>query len=310
MSGSRAAGLLRELFPGAVSRVRLSELTTWRVGGPADVLTATSTGMLADALGEMHREGIGSVVLGGGSNVLAPDAGCDCVVVRLGGGLTRSYWEREGGGWRLECGGGARLPSLAGAACMRGADGLVFAVGIPGTVGGAVFMNAGAYGEETSALVESVESAAQDGSVGERPGSGCGFRYRGSSFMRSGEVVSRVRMRLRAGDPAELRERAAGVLALRRERLPLRQPNAGSVFRRPDDEHPPGLLIEECGLKGRRVGGAVVSSLHANFILNDGTATSSDIASLICIVRDEVRAATGILLGEEVRYLGTEGWSC
>lgn len=298
-------GLVNGRFPRETAPVRLSDLTTWRVGGPAVCFDASSEEVLSSFLGFAEDTGTPWVVLGGGSNILASDRGCDEVVVRLTGALAAVSWSGDGGERVADCGAGARLPSLSGAACTRGAAGLEFAIGIPGTVGGAVFMNAGAYGSSFSDHVSEVSVLEQGGEKRIIEAADCGFGYRSSMFQEKRVVVTSARLRLRRGDPAILRSEARRILRVRREKFPLDMPNAGSVFRRPDEDVPPGRLIEEAGLKGRTVGGAMVSRKHANFIVNTGEATSEDIAELIGTVKETVLVRFGILLREEVRYLGS-----
>ena len=298
--------LLRERFPGSAGRIMLCERTTWRIGGPALSITVGSVPMLSDLLGLTAEEGIGTFVLGKGSNILASDEGCDRVIIVLGGDLTRADWKSDDDRWILSCGAGRRLPSLAGAACTRGASGMDFAVGIPGTIGGAIFMNAGAYGGSISDDLTAVRCVGPSGEERVMRPSECGFGYRSSVFQGGSLVITGAEFLLRGGDPAALRERARSVLALRRDTLPLDLPSAGSVFRKPSGEIAPGKVIEESGLKGRMVGGAMVSRIHANFIVNTGGASSSDVSDLIETVKDEVHSRTGILLAEEIRYLGRE----
>ena len=296
--------MLSEHFPGDVDILNLRELTTWRTGGPTVCITATSSGMLADLLGLTAGEGIPWFILGLGSNVLASDEGCREVIIRLSGGFTRTEWHRSGKGWILVIGGGVHLPSLSGVACSRGASGLEFAIGIPGTVGGAVFMNAGAYGDTIADSLKSVTVLDYGGSARTIQVEECCFGYRSSRFQEERVVITEATMSLRTGDPAVLRSEGKRILELRRKKFPLRYPSAGSVFRKPDEGISPGKLIEDAGLKGRTVGGAEVSRIHANFIINTGNATSENIAELIDIVRESVLASSGILLKEEIRYLG------
>lgn len=260
--------------------------------------------MLADLLGLIFSEGIPWFVLGLGSNVLASDEGCREVVIRLSGAMTRTEWHLSGNRWHLRAGSGVHLPSLSGAACSRGASGLEFAIGIPGTVGGAVFMNAGAYGSSIADFLKSVKVLDYRGSTDRIPVEECGFGYRYSRFQEERTVITGLEMSLESDDSAALRCEAKRILSLRRKKFPLQYPSAGSVFRKPGDGISPGKLIEDAGLKGRSVGGAEVSRKHANFIINTGEATSDDIAELIDIVRKSVLSSSGILLKEEIRYLG------
>jgi UDP-N-acetylmuramate dehydrogenase len=296
--------LLQEHFPGASRGVHLRDLTTWRIGGPALCVTVTGQGMLSDLLALFHAEGIGWFVLGRGSNILAADGGTDLVLVGLAGELALARWERRGDSWNLCCGAGVRLPSLSGAACTRGAAGLAFAAGIPGTIGGAIFMNAGAYGGTISDHLAFVRVTDRCGEPREMAPQECGFSYRRSLFQEGGRIVTSAGFLFPEGDSRALRADAVSVLALRREKLPLDLPSAGSVFRRPPGGDPPGKLIEDSGLKGRSVGGAMVSNRHANFIVNTGGASSSDVSALVAIVKGEVLAKTGTLLEEEILYLG------
>lgn len=296
--------LLTESFPADVEIQQLRGLTTWQTGGPAVSVTATSCGMLADLLGLTASEGIPWFILGQGSNVLASDSGCREVIIRLSGDMSETVWHRSEKGWGLKTGGGVRLPSLSGAACSRGASGLEFAIGIPGTVGGAVFMNAGAYGNSISDFLKSVSVLDYRGSANIIVEDECCFGYRSSRFQKERAVITGIELSLGIGDPTVLRSEGKRILELRRKKFPLNYPNAGSVFRKPDEGIPPGKLIEDAGLKKRTVGGAMVSGKHANFIINTGKATSDDIAELIDVVRESVLDFSGILLKEEIRYLG------
>ena len=296
--------MLSEHFHRDVAILQLRELTTWQTGGPAVCVTVTSAGMLADLLGLTAGEGIPWFILGLGSNVLASDEGCREVIIRLSGAMAQTVWHRSGNSWDLKIGGGVHLPSLSGAACSRGASGLAFAIGIPGTVGGAVFMNAGAYGNSVADSLKSVTVLDYEGSASIIPVEECCFGYRSSRFQKERTIITGATMSLESRDPDVLRSEGKRILDLRRKKFPLQHPNAGSVFRKPDEGISPGKLIEDAGLKGRTVGGAEVSRRHANFIINTGKATSDDIAELIDIVRESVLASSGMLLKEEIRYLG------
>ncbi len=298
------ADLLRGRYPDAVRSIQLSEWTTWQVGGPAIAIVVSSRGMLSDLLGILRQEGLSWFLLGRGSNILASDNGCSEIIIRLAGDLASVRWEHSGSGWRLSCGGGTRFPSLSGVACSKGASGLAFAIGIPGTVGGAIFMNAGAYGSSISDMLTEVDVVDSEGNERVIRNTECGFSYRSSRFQREALIVTGAKFLLKEADPAELRSEARRILQLRRDKFPLEYPNAGSVFRRPFEGPPPGKLIEDSGLKGRAVGGAMVSEKHANFIVNNGHASSSDILNLMNVVREEVLRKSGILLKEEIRYLG------
>jgi len=296
--------LIREHFPADVEIIQLREFTTWKTGGPAVSIAVSSSVMLADLLGITSGEGIPWFILGQGSNILASDYGCEELIIRLTGDLAKTFWYPSESGWILRCGGGVHLPSLSGAACGKGASGLEFAIGIPGTVGGAVFMNAGAYGHSISDVLTSVSVLDHRGSENIIDVDDCCFGYRFSRFQDEKTVVTEVEMSLEVEDPVALRTEGKRILHLRRKKFPLEYPCAGSVFRKPEEGVPPGKLIEDAGLKGRKAGGAMVSEKHANFIINTGSATSDDIAELIKTVRESVLSWSGILLKEEIRYLG------
>lgn len=291
-------------FPSSCGIQDLSGFTTWNTGGPAVMLKAESKGMLADILGVCTKEGIPWLVLGRGSNVLVSDDGFHGAVIRLTGALADAEWKDCPGSWTVRAGAGISLPRLAGAACTKGASGLAFAIGIPGTLGGAVCMNAGAYGSSISDRIEKVEELTLNGSFETVRPEDCGFQYRTSIFLDRGTIITGAVLLLEKDDPAALRKEAGRLLQMRRDKFPLEYPNAGSVFRKPDEGVPPGKLIEDAGLKGTRVGDAMVSKKHANFIVNLGSAKSEDIRELIGVVREEVLVFSGILLHEEIRYIG------
>ncbi|HRW77477.1 MAG TPA: UDP-N-acetylmuramate dehydrogenase [Candidatus Sabulitectum sp.] len=283
--------------------VDLSRFTTWGIGGPSRAAFPGNDDELASVVEYLENKSIPWTVLGRGSNTLAPSEGWDGVVIVLSGEYQRFRFR----GTSLAAGGGAPLPSMAGAACSLGLDGLVFAVGIPGSAGGAVFMNAGAYGSSLSDVVREVTFLSRAGELHTLAMEQCGFAYRKSRFQEGAPVViTQVVMDLSRcdGGPGILRERASQVLSLRRAKFPLGVPNAGSVFKRPVDGPPPGRLIEDCGLKGLAVGGAMVSHVHANFIENRGGATSGDVIRLMELVHHRVLQRTGYDLLREVELLG------
>lgn len=280
----------------------LSELTTWRIGGPCAVLTPLCRDELAGMMKWVEDSGTPWSMIGRGSNLLAPSRGWDGVVINLQGEF-RAFGVR---GETVVAGGGVPLPALAGAVCSLGLSGMVFAVGIPGTVGGAVFMNAGAYGASMMDIVRGVHVVYPGGETRHLLNEECGFGYRTSSFQARPGAVCSVVLELSPGDRGELRERARETLGKRRASFPMTVPNAGSVFRRPKDGQPPGMLLEECGMKGFAVGGARFSPVHANFIENTGNACSEDILTLVRTAKQRVLERTGILLHEEIRVLGGE----
>ena len=279
----------------------MSRHTTFRVGGPADVLfLPESGGDVARALAAAKALGVEAYVIGNGSNLIVRDGGVRGLVIGLGEGM--SAVSREGNVVAAQA--GATLARVSAFAQGEGLSGLEFASGIPGTLGGGCAMNAGAYGGQLSdclidatVLVNGEEQTwtAQDMAMG----------YRTSRPLREGGVVLSARFRLTPDDPQAILARMKELNARRRDKQPLNYPSAGSTFKRPEG-HFAGALIEGAGLKGRRVGGAQVSEKHAGFIVNTGGATAADILALIRVVQDAVRAKDGVELETEVRIIGED----
>ena len=293
------AARLRSALPGLEIRENepLSLHTSFRIGGPARVLALPgSAGELARLCRILRELGEKPLVLGNGSNVLAPDEGLDrCVAV------TAKAERAEVRGDVMEADCGASLTALAAKAAKAGLGGLVFAYGIPGTLGGALVMNAGAYGGEMKDVTE--ETRFLDENLEERVFRGAeqGFGYRKSAFTGDTVLLS-ARLRLQPGDPEALREECRALLEKRRSSQPLELPSAGSAFKRPEGAYA-AALIDQAGLKGLRVGGAMVSGKHAGFIVNAGGATASDVKRLLDTVRERVFKDTGITLEPEIRML-------
>ena len=288
----------------------MSRHTTFRVGGPAALMALPRTMEETQAvLKASNKLGIEPFFLGNGSNLLVSDGGTDRFVVKLTGRLG-SGDQREVNGKLVEHA-GAPMSGLALGALDRGLTGLEFAQGIPGSVGGGVCMNAGAYGGEMSQVVSSVTALEPDGTVRELAARECGFGYRKSVFSGSGMLILKVSFALSQGDRAEIRAKMDDFAVRRREKQPLEYPSAGSTFKRPApvDGQPvyAAALIDQCGLKGLTVGGAQVSEKHAGFVVNKGGATCKDIVDLMAQVRQRVFKETGVTLEPEVRYLGMEG---
>lgn len=281
----------------------MARFTTFRVGGPADVLVnIASANEIAIALRAARSAGVRMTVIGNGSNLLVRDGGIRGLVVRIAssmGGISLD-------GDVLRAQAGAALPAVAGFAQRHGLAGLAPMAGIPGTIGGGVIMNAGAYGGELSQVVARVEAIAlSDGKPISFEGDALGFSYRHSAMMDAGVIVTGVDLRLSPGDPNAIAERTEELLAARREKQPLEFPSAGSTFKRPEGNFA-ARLIDEAGLKGLRVGDAQVSEKHAGFIVNLGHATARDILALMEEVTRRVREASGITLEPEVRILGSD----
>jgi UDP-N-acetylmuramate dehydrogenase len=274
-----------------------------RVGGPADALLCPEgLGDLALALRVCAQNGIRLTPLGRGSNVIVGDDGLNGLTLLLG--PLDGIWME--GGCLVRSGAGASLRALSLFALGKGLSGLEFAEGIPGSVGGAVWMNAGAYDGEIASVLEGVLAFDKEGEPHALKNADCGFGYRHSALMDSGLLIAEASFRLKPGDPAAIKARMEGFSALRREKQPLESPSAGSFFKRPPG-HFAAKLIEEAGLKGLRVGGARISQKHAGFLINVGGATAADIKALMELVQGEVFARFGVKLEPEVRFLEREG---
>ena len=266
-----------------------------RVGGVVPALIKpTSPDMAADVVRRLVAASVPHRLLGGGSNVLADDSGLDFVVVHLGAATMRSCWS----GTDVLAPAGMTMAALLREATQAGLSGLEWAAGLPGTIGGAVVGNAGAFGGETAQSVRSVRLMAADGSTREHVVAPGDFGYR-HSFVRPGEIVLEVTLRLVPSTVAAVRAEADRVNRTRAASQPKGGHSSGCVFRNAP-EAPAGKLVDECGLKGRRRGGAFVSPTHGNFIINDGSASAQDILQLIDEVRAEVLRQKGVELQLEV----------
>jgi UDP-N-acetylmuramate dehydrogenase len=279
----------------------MAPLTTLRIGGPAALYLEPEDEADLDAASHALLDtGLPFVVLGKGSNVLVADDGFPGLVLRLGRGFR---WVARDGD-RLVAGGSMPLPALAGVALRHGLAGLGFGVAIPATLGGAVRMNAGAHEHEMAEVVESARFwPLPDGGVRTLPADDLGFGYRHSELPGDGIVIAAT-LRLRAGDAEEIRAEMDDVRAWRRATQPLAEPNCGSVFKNPPGGPAAARLVEETGGKGLRVGGASVSTKHANFIVVDPGARASEVWELILRVRALVEERSGIHLEPEVQMIG------
>ena len=273
--------------------------TTFKVGGPATLmaLPGTEEELLA-AVRTALEEGITPLFVGNGSNLLVDDAGLDALVVKTAPRVSRVEVREN----TLRAGAGISLAQLASEAADHGLTGLEFAHGIPGSLGGAVVMNAGAYGGELCQVISQVRALDSRGQVRELAGDACDFSYRHSRFSAGGWLILSATVELASGDPAAIRGRMEELMARRKAKQPLEYPSAGSTFKRPEG-HFAAALIEGCGLKGLTVGGAQVSEKHAGFVINRGGATCADILSLVDRVQEEVLRQTGVELEMEVRIL-------
>ena len=283
--------------------VPLGRLTTFQAGGPAKrFVTPESLAELTAVLRYLEERNEPYFVLGRGSNLLVSDKGYDGTVVYTRKCLNRIQRTPDGLGLEAEC--GVLLQDLAAKALSFGLTGLEFAHGIPGTVGGAVLMNAGAYGPEIKDVLRSARVLFPGGEIREMSPKDLGLSYRYSVLMeKKGTVLSAV-FALNPGDPQEIRAKMSELMQKRKEKQPLEYASAGSTFKRPEG-HYAGGLIEEAGLKGTlHVGDAWVSEKHAGFVVNKGHASASEIREVILKAQDAVFRHSGILLEPEVRFLG------
>jgi UDP-N-acetylmuramate dehydrogenase len=288
----------------------LAPLTTFRVGGRADwLITIRSRDEIAEALRIARAHGIPVSILGGGSNVLVADEGVRGLVVRIHGGEVLQVDETT-----VRADAGVTINGLVRWTIARGLAGVEAWAGTPGTVGGAVFGNAHFRGRLVSELVKSVILLSRDGELSSVRSSEMEFGYDYSRLHRTGEIVIAADFNVTSGDPERLREIARESLAFRKRTQPLEKSSAGCIFQNPDPDrdrvpdgipHSAGALVDRAGLKGATIGGAHVSTRHANFIVNDGAARASEIAGLIEQCRDEVRRQFGVQLRDEIVRLGT-----
>ena len=299
MSTGVAIERLKGAFPKhCAAHASLAALSSWRIGGPADLLLRPDTEEeLALALRVLAEEGACWWLIGGGSNLLFPDEGLAGVVLRLGEGFAGL----EIAAPLLRAGAGLMAGTLCRRAAQAGLAGLEFAAGIPGTVGGMVRMNAGAHGQEISQTLERVRLMARDGRAEWLPAAALGLTYRACPGL-GDRLVLAAEFRLLPDGPEAIRERMRGMLQRRRETQPLQESSCGSVFKRPAGDFP-GRLIEAAGLKGTRVGAAAVSELHANFFVNEGGATARDMLALVDLVKRTVRERFGVELEEEFQHV-------
>jgi UDP-N-acetylenolpyruvoylglucosamine reductase len=285
----------------------LARFTTVRTGGAADWFAhPRDIDRLVSVLRWADAEGIAVGVIGSGSNLLVADAGFRGLVLKLGGSLATI--QRDGD--RILCGGGARLPSAAAKTPAWGLSGLEFGINIPGTTGGAVRMNANAYGGQLARVLEWVDVATALGVDRRGPGD-LGFEYRRSN-LRGGEVVAHAAFHLTPADPEEVRATLAGMRERRREAQPSGIKTFGSTFKNPEGERADGRsagqLLEAAGCRGLRHGGARFSEKHANFVENDCDATTADVLELMAEGRRRVHERFGVELEPEVQVLGEVAW--
>jgi UDP-N-acetylmuramate dehydrogenase len=279
----------------------LSRHTSFKIGGPAEAYCRLHNAAELKTCLEFGAEnGVPVFFLAGGTNVLVRDGGLPGLTLTLDGDFKEIHVDGD----RVRAGAAANLAQVARKAGKAGLAGLEFGIGIPGSVGGAVVMNAGAHGQELSETCRNI-GVLEKGRVCAIPAAQAGFTYRGSRFKQGGAWILWAEFALRSDDPAVIEGRMAEVLGKRRASQPLNLPNAGCVFKNPQGESA-GRLIEASGLKGLRRGGAEISEVHANFVVNQGGASASDVLWLMEKAREAVRNKQGVDLENEIQVLGVD----
>lgn len=280
--------------------VNMAKYTSFKAGGVATLLVSPKTEEeLCNVMKVIFEENCEYFVIGNGTNILIRDGGFEGVIVHMGESM--DHIQRQGN--FITAGGGTLLSSVAKQALNNGLGGIEFGGGIPGSIGGAVAMNAGAYGGEMKDFVTEVKAMDNRGNIFTIAKEQMGFSYRKSIFQEKNYIVLETTLELKEEDRNVIKERMKGLAKQRNEKQPIKMPSAGSFFKRPEGTFA-GKLIEEAGLKGLKLGGAQVSDLHSNFIINTGTATATDIVNLMALVQSAVAENCGILLEPEVKIIG------
>lgn len=284
-----------------IENASMAEYTSFKAGGKAKTLIIVeSAEELKSVLKEVNEEGIKYTFIGNGSNTLVTDKGYNGTIIKTGDEFNQIVCEGE----RLISGCGALMSAVAKVALENSLTGFEFASGIPGSIGGAMFMNAGAYGGEIKDIVESVTVMSKDGtSIYDVSGEDMHFGYRHSRLQETGEVALHVTLKLEKGDKEAIRESMNDLTNRRNTKQPVQYPSAGSFFKRPEGYFA-GKLIQDSGLRGVSVGGAQVSQQHCGFIINTGGATATDIINLMHLVQNTVYDKFGVKLEPEVRIIG------
>ena len=299
--------LLQELRSIPALKVKVSEplarYTSMKIGGPADFFVEVENqAALSQLLSFLSQHGMPCCLLGNGSNVLVSDFGVEGVVVHLVGDFKRAEWHDQGNDSWVEVGAAHAVTQLVREAARRGYGGLEFAEGIPGTVGGALVMNAGAYGSEFEKVVDLVQGMNGEGTPIQFTREEMTFSYR-DSHLPAGTVVTRLRLHLDREEPSRVSSKVRELVTKRKSSQPAGYPNSGSMFRNPTGDYA-GRLVEAAGLKEKQIGRAQISAKHGNFIVNLGGASAKDIRQLMELARAEVQAKFGIDLIPEVKLLG------
>ena len=306
VTGKKIENLLETLkkagFKGAVTEnTSMAPLTTWGVGGPAILYAeATSIDDLRTVINIHSGSDIPLLVIGAGSNLLVSDDGYDGIVIHLSG----EFSSLEIDGTSVRAGASVLITRLVNDCAKNSLKGIERLAGIPGTVGGALVMNAGTFNEYIGDLVEDVSIITKDGKIEKIEGGNCNFAYRSSRFHDTDDIITGCTLRFEKGDRDWITSEIERRLDRRKLTQPVNLPSCGSVFRNPPGKKRAAELIEEAGLKGKKIGGAAISDLHANFIVNTGDASAKDILSLMALIRRTVLEKNGITLKSEVRACG------
>lgn len=273
---------------------------SFKVGGPCPLLIEPKDEkQLTEILKSIKETETPYIILGNGTNVLVLDEGLDKVVVKIGDEMTRLYLEDED---VICCSAGTKVVTLCKFALENSLSGLEFAYGIPGTCGGAVFMNAGAYGGEIKDVISEITYLTPDLVLKTMPVNEAEFSYRHSAFKKNGCIVVSAKFKMKKAPKEEIKAAMNDFLSRRKDKQPLEYPSAGSTFKRPEGYFA-GALIEQCGFKGKSLGGAQISDKHAGFLINKSNATAKDILDLIKLTQDTVKKETGVALEPEVIIL-------
>lgn len=289
----------RELGCDCVLGESMQKNISFKTGGPCGVrLSPHSTEQLTSIITKANELGVPFVILGNGTNVLIEDEGINKAVIIIGSNMASI--ERCGDALSFSAGTG--LVSLCRYALDNSLSGLEFAFGIPGTCGGAVYMNAGAYGGEIKDILTEVTHLTPDMKIETIPAEKAKLTYRGSDYQKNGCIILSAKVKLTPDSKENIKAKMDDFLGRRKDKQPLEYPSAGSTFKRPEG-HFAGALIEQCNLKGKSIGGAQVSEKHAGFVINKGGATSADIIELISFIQNTVKTETGVTLTPEVIIL-------
>ena len=292
--------IFKEIAPQLKENEPMSVHTSFKIGGPADMFVrAESPDQLIKLIRTARETDTSYMVIGNGSNMLVADGGIRGLVIQIGMSDIRVS------GNEITAGAGALMSRVAAEAARAGLSGFETLSGIPGSLGGGLYMNAGAYGGEIKNVVKTVTYIDAEGELHTIDRDECGFGYRTSVFSKGRKVIVSAILELRKGEESEIRRAMADYNKRRSDKQPLAFPSAGSVFKRPEG-HFAGALIEGAGLKGYRIGGAEVSELHAGFIINRGGATAKDVLALIEHIRKTVKEQYGVELEPEIRLIGEE----